>query len=109
MAKKRSSTTIEDARGCCGGDCEEDCACRSPAGLDGCRVEAIVRLDARGQMVLPKDVRERAGFRPDEKLAVVSWQRGNQVCCVALQRADDLAEVVRQRFGPLLTAHRPET
>jgi antitoxin PrlF len=72
--------------------------------MDCCRVEAVVSLDARGQMVLPKDVRERAGFRPNEKLAVVSWQRGDEVCCVTLQRADDLAEIVRRRYGPLLGA-----
>jgi antitoxin PrlF len=71
--------------------------------MDICRVEAVVSLDARGQMVLPKDVRERAGFGPEQKLAVVSWQRGDQVCCVTLQRSDDLAEMVRRRYGPLLS------
>jgi antitoxin PrlF len=74
--------------------------------MDGCRVEAVVGLDARGQMVLPKDVRERAGFGPDEKLAVVSWERGGQVCCVSLQRAEDLAEAVRRRYGPVLSGAR---
>jgi AbrB family looped-hinge helix DNA binding protein len=76
--------------------------------MDGCRVEAVVSLDPRGQMVLPKDVREKAGFRPNEKLAVVTWEQNDRVCCVTLQRADDLAEVVRRRYGPLLSGARPE-
>jgi antitoxin PrlF len=74
---------------------------------DSCRVESVVSLDPRGQMVLPKDVREKAGFGPHEKLAVVSWTRGSEVCCVTLQRADDLADLVRRRYGPLLANARP--
>lgn len=107
MATKQNTARTKTATNCCDGDCcDSGCGCRSPNTMDCCRVEAVVSLDARGQMVLPKDVREKAGFRPDEKLAVVSWQRGEQVCCVTLQRADDLADVVRDRFGPLLSSRR---
>ena len=46
--------------------------CGSPS---GCRVEAILGVDERGQMVLPKDVRERAGIQTGEKLALISARR----------------------------------
>jgi len=75
--------------------------------MEGCRVEAVVTLDSRGQMVLPKEVRETAGFGNAQKLAVVSWLQDGKVCCVSLQRADDLAEAVRRRYGPLLSVSRP--
>ncbi len=32
-----------------------------------CSVEAIVSVDERGQMVLPKDFRIRSGIKPGEK------------------------------------------
>jgi antitoxin PrlF len=72
--------------------------------LDGCRVEAVVNVDARGQMVLPKELREKAQIGPDQKLAVLSWSRDGKLCCITLQRADDVAEVVRRTYGPLLSA-----
>ncbi len=32
-----------------------------------CRLEALVTMDERGQMVLPKDLRERLGIGPGDK------------------------------------------
>ena len=54
-------------------------------------------------MVLPKELRERAGIRSNQKLALVSWMKGDRICCITLQSADELAEVVRRAYGPLLT------
>jgi antitoxin PrlF len=72
--------------------------------LDGCRVEAVVSVDSRGQMVLPKELREKAQIGPDQKLAVISWSKGGELCCITLQRADDVADAVRRTYGPLLSA-----
>ncbi len=33
----------------------------------------MTSVDERGQMVLPKDVRDKANIKPGDKLAVVSW------------------------------------
>ncbi len=62
-----------------------------------------MNVDARGQMVLPKDLRERANIGPDQKLALVSWTSGAELCCLTLQRAEDLADMVRRTYGPLLS------
>lgn len=70
--------------------------------MDRCRVDGIVNVDSRGQMVLPKDLRERAGIRPNQKLALVSWMKDDRICCITLQPAEELAEVVRRTYGPLL-------
>jgi antitoxin PrlF len=64
-----------------------------------CRVEAVVGVDERGQMVLPKDVREKAGIRAGDKLAVVMWDRGGEVCCLVLMKADKLDSPVRDLIG----------
>lgn len=65
-----------------------------------CRVEAVVGVDERGQMVLPKDVRERLGVGAGEKLALVSWERDGRTFCLSLMRVTDLAGPVREVLGP---------
>lgn len=67
-----------------------------------CRVESLVSVDERGQMVLPKGIRERAGIRPGEKLAVVSWEHGGEVCCITLVKAAALTGMVQGLLGPMM-------
>ena len=40
-----------------------------------CNVEAVVSIDERGQMVLPKEIREKAGIKAGDKLAVMAMQQ----------------------------------
>lgn len=81
---------------------EESQKCCTPdSPLTCCRIEALVSVDERGQMVLPKETRERAGIRPGEKLALVSGQRDGKVCCLFLMKADELTGMVKERLGPL--------
>lgn len=56
-----------------------------------CRVEAVLSIDSRGQIVIPKEVRRRANIRDGDKLALVSWVNRDEICCLALIRADDLS------------------
>ncbi len=79
------------------GDSTISCSC-SP----GCRVEAVLGVDERGQMVLPKDVREKAGIKTGDKLALISWERDGAICCLALMKADALNNMVKEILGPLL-------
>lgn len=66
------------------------------------RVEAIVTVDERGQMVLPKGIRERFDLRPGEKLAVITKEREGVVCCLYLFKASELMSSVQDRYGNLL-------
>jgi len=66
-----------------------------------CRVEAVVSVDERGQMVLPKEVRARAGIKPGDKLALVSSGEGG--CCLALVKAEALSGMVKGLLGPLFS------
>jgi AbrB family looped-hinge helix DNA binding protein len=77
---------------------EECLTCAPPA---GCRVEAVLSVDERGQMVLPKDVRERAGIQTGEKLALISSEKEGKVCCLVLIRAGELSGMVQGILGPL--------
>ena len=67
-----------------------------------CKVESIVTVDERGQVVLPKELREKAGIRPGDKLAVISWERGGEVCCLSLIKAEELVGIVKDRLGPMM-------
>jgi antitoxin PrlF len=75
--------------------------CTPGSSPGGCRVEAVLSVDERGQMVLPKDVRERAGIRTGEKLALISCEKDGKVCCLALIRAGELSGMVQGILGPL--------
>lgn len=83
---------------CCGGD---TACCGLPA-AGCCEVDAVVNVDGRGQMVLPKEVRESFGLAADTKLAVVTWKRGGTPCCLTLLKVDELADAVRRTYGPAL-------
>ncbi len=71
-------------------------------GAGCCRVEALLSVDERGQMVLPKEVREAAGIGAGDKLALILWRKGGAVCCMTLVKADELTDMVRGRLGPLM-------
>ena len=67
-----------------------------------CRIDALVTIDQRGQLVLPKELRDRAGIEGGDKLAVISWERGDEVCCITLIKADDFAGSVKSMLGPIM-------
>ncbi|GAB6286431.1 MAG: hypothetical protein STSR0009_26320 [Methanoregula sp.] len=77
-------------------------ACTSCGTTGGCKVESILTVDERGQMVLPKDVRERAGIRQGDKLALISWEKDGAVCCLALLKVENLSGMVKDVLGPLM-------
>ena len=67
-----------------------------------CKIEAVVSVDERGQMVLPKDIRERAGIKAGDKLAVVTMSTGDTVACIALLKAGEMEEMVKNMIGPMM-------
>ena len=62
----------------------------------------MVSVDERGQMVLPKDLREKAGIRAGDKLALTSWERDGRICCISITRADDLTSMMKAALGPVM-------
>lgn len=67
-----------------------------------CRVESLISVDERGQMVLPKDLREKAGIKSGDKLAVIDWEKEGVTCCFTLIKAESLAGGVRDFLSPLM-------
>jgi AbrB family looped-hinge helix DNA binding protein len=69
---------------------------------DTCRIDAVVSMDAKGQIVLPKDLREKANFKPNDKIAVVACEKDGEVCCIMMLKAEKLQSAVTKTLGPLL-------
>jgi AbrB family looped-hinge helix DNA binding protein len=65
-------------------------------------VEAVLSIDSRGQIVIPKEVRNRANIRDGDKLALVSWMNREEICCLALIWADNLSSEVSGVMNSLL-------
>jgi|SRR5580700_10259388 antitoxin PrlF len=102
-ARAKKTTPKDESASCCSDDCcESGSTCCGLPAPGCCQVEAIVSVDGRGQMVLPKDLREQLGIAANDKLAVVAWKKEGRTCCLTLLKADQLADVVRSTYGPLL-------
>ena len=78
-------------------------SCDAPADSGGCcKVESIVSVDDRGQMVLPKEIRDKANICAGDKLALMCWERNGEVCCISLIKVEGLAGGIRDMLGPMM-------
>ncbi len=72
------------------------------AGGGCCQVASLVSVDERGQMILPKEIRERAGIKAGDKLALIVWENEGVFCCLTLIKADGLGGMVKKMLGPVM-------
>lgn len=68
-----------------------------------CGLAGVVNVDDRGQIVLPKDLRDKAGIKGGDKLAIMTCEKDGKVCCITMVRANDLADAIKKKYGPILT------
>ena len=68
-----------------------------------CAVESVVSIDERGQMVLPKEIREKAKICPGDKLVVISMKKDGKFCCLSLVKAQDFEGMVKSLLSPMMT------
>ena len=77
--------------------------CAAPGDFKArCRMESLIGIDERGQMVLPKELRDRARIGTGDKLALISWEKDGEICCFTLVRADFLADKVKDFLEPIM-------
>jgi antitoxin PrlF len=81
---------------------KEPCCAPEVKEKDCCKIESLITVDERGQMVLPKELRDRANIRAGDKLALISWQKDGELCCFTLIKADSLAGRVREFLDSVL-------
>jgi antitoxin PrlF len=71
-----------------------------------CKVESIIGVDERGQMVLPKELRKRAKIGAGDKLAIASWEKDGKVRCLTLIKVEDLVEMMKGQLAPIIREMR---
>ena len=83
---------------------DENGACCMPANKEKncCKVESVISIDDRGQMVLPKEIRDKAKIHGGDKLAVISWEKDGKICCISLIKTEDFAEMIKDIFSPMM-------
>jgi AbrB family looped-hinge helix DNA binding protein len=76
----------------------------SPMGekMGCCKVESIISIDERGQMVLPKELREKANIRPGDKLALICLEKKRTIYCLSLVKVEELTGMVKDLLGPMM-------
>ena len=67
-----------------------------------CKIESVISVDERGQMVLPKEIRDKANIRAGDKLAMVSWERDGEICCISLIKAEYFEDMVKGLLSPMM-------
>ena len=80
----------------------ESCAVGISGSMGCCKVESVVSVDERGQMVLPKELRDRADIRAGDKLAVVGMEKEGKICCISLIKIGEIEEMLKSMLGPVM-------
>jgi antitoxin PrlF len=81
------------------GNSKGKCCAPPPDQREKYKVEAIVSVDDRGQMVLPKELRNKFDLKSGEKLAVVVMEKDGKVCCLQLIKAQSFSDQVKGIVG----------
>jgi len=79
-------------------------SCCAPTGAETgcCYVESVVSVDERGQMLIPKTLRDRAGIKSGTKLTLIGWEKNNKVCCISMVKTEDFTGMVKELLGPMM-------
>lgn len=67
------------------------------------KVEAILTIDARGQALIPKDVREEAQMNVGDKFALISHNHEEKICCLYLIPVNDLSSKTTKLMHHILS------
>lgn len=82
--------------------CTDKIKCEAQSPPTCCKLDALITIDDRGQIVLPKEIREKAKIKAGDKLAVITCEKDGKVSCLTLVKAEEFKEAIRKAFGPLL-------
>lgn len=64
-----------------------------------CSVEAIINIDDRGQMILPKSVRQKMNINPEDKLIIISWEKDGKVDSLTMMKNDEFSEMIKNHYS----------
>jgi AbrB family looped-hinge helix DNA binding protein len=85
------------------GQDNQNCAC-DPSTMDSqcCKVEALVTVDKKGQILLPKDLREKGNIKEGDKFAIINVGAGGKPSVLILLKSDILEPMVQDALSPVI-------
>lgn len=67
------------------------------------RIEAVLTVDSKGQILLPKELREKMGVKAGGRLAVIAGcDEKGEICCLILVKAEMLDRELGKVISPML-------
>ena len=80
----------------------KDCCPSSEEGSSCCHVEGVVTIDAKGQIVLPKSLREEMELEEKDKLIVVSMKDKGKIASISLFKSKAMDNMVKIMLKPVM-------
>ena len=77
-------------------------SCCGPDGkpIGSCNLEALVNIDERGQILIPKELRDKANIKAGDKLAVVTCENEGEVSVISLIKSNNISDMIKDFLGP---------
>jgi AbrB family looped-hinge helix DNA binding protein len=67
------------------------------------KISAVVNVDSKGQILLPKDLREKASINTGDKLVLITGcDENGEICCFILVKSETIDESIRNSIKPIL-------
>lgn len=89
-------------------DAKKEVCCSSDKKSSCCTVTGVVTVDERGQIVLPKDLRDKAQIQSGDKLAIVAMGDPAESCCLMLMKVNELDNMVKIKIDAVLGKAKKE-
>ena len=80
----------------------DDCCNSSSEGSGCCHIEGVVHIDSRGQIVLPKALREKMGLNEGDKLVVISMNDRGKIASISLMKTNPIDGMIKLSLKPVM-------
>jgi len=89
---------------------ESEYWCTPTERMSCCQMEGVISVDQRGQIAIPKELRDKANIRAGDKLAVISCEEG-KTWSISLTKAENVTKgsIANIDLGYCMVAVKPKT
>jgi antitoxin PrlF len=74
----------------------DSCGCSPKPDSNTANLFAVTKIDERGQVVIPKEIRDGMGWNKSEKIAIITRTNAEgKPCCLMLVHVDSLSSSIK--------------
>ena len=81
---------------------QQDCCQSSREDLGCCHVEGVVQVDKKGQIVLPKSLRDEMGIQEKDKLIVIGMREKGKITSISMIKANIMDNMIKIKLKPVM-------